>query len=285
MDIRPPDRFVHAAQIHPRFSSLDPRSPGFNEEEVVIDLRSCTFVRPAAVLWCVIYPLLAHARGSTCTLIVPNNMGVCIYLKSLGLFNVLTKNGIEVDDRGIPERADPQVVLPLTKFTTQFEVEQLANEALDALASTRLGASNLYPLVSEIFAELGLNAVEHAGSLIESYGFIQFYEFEDRSRFVCGVADGGIGIRSSLEKNPDIRHRVHYDWSAIELAVRERISGTGEKTRGIGLYGVAEDMRLPNRQLIIHSGIGSLQISEEVETEARRTNLFPGTLVYASIPT
>lgn len=94
-----------------------------------------------------------------------------------------------------------------------------------------------------------------------------------------------MGIRRSLEKNPDLRDRVHYDWDAIELAIRERISGTGDKTRGIGLYGVAEDMRGPRRQLIIHSGQGSLQISEEVESEARRSTLFPGTLAYASLPT
>lgn len=51
------------------------------------------------------------------------------------------------------------------------------------------------------------------------------------------------------------------------------------------LYGVSEDMRIPGRQLIIHSGIGSLRISEDVQSEARRTELFPGTLTYASLPT
>ena len=237
------------------------------------------------MLWCLVYPLLAKAQRVECRLLVPENLGVCVYLKSLGLFDVLQSHGIEVDDRGIRAKRDPQIVLPLTKFTEESEVEVVANDAFAALKESRLGAGNLYPLVSEVFAELGLNAVGHAESAVGGFGFIQFYEFEQGKRFICGVADGGIGIRHSLAKNPELESRIPYDWVAIELAIRERVSGTGDKTRGIGLYGVAEDMRKPGRNLIIHSGLGVLQISEEVESEARRTTLFPGTLVYASIPT
>jgi len=48
---------------------------------------------------------------------------------------------------------------------------------------------------------------------------------------------------------------------------------------------IAPEDYKPGGQLILHSGIGSLMISEEMETEAKRTTLFPGTLAYASIPT
>lgn len=285
MDIRVPDHFRNASELPPKFASNDPRSGGLYQEAVVVDLRGCKFIRPAAVLWCVVYPLLAKVEGSECKVLVPEDTGVCVYLKSLGLFSMLHSAGIEADDRGIRDRRDAQVILPLTKFEKTYEVEQLANTAHEMLSTAGLGAANLYPLVSEVFAELGLNAAEHAKSPIGAYGFIQFYEFGQGKRFVCGVADGGIGVRRSLEQNSELRGRVHYDWDAIELAVRERVSGTETKTRGIGLYGVAEDMRQPGRQLIIHSGIGSLQISEDVETAARRSTLFPGTLAYASIPT
>ncbi len=130
-----------------------------------------------------------------------------------------------------------------------------------------------------------MNAVQHAESSIGAYGLVQFYDSGDRRRFVCVVGDGGIGIRRSLEKNPEFRSRVPYDWVAVELAMMERVSGTGDRTRGSGLYGVAEDMRKAGRQLIIHSGIGALQIDEDLQSQARRTRLFPGTLAYASIPT
>lgn len=280
-----PEHFRHAGEVSARYSRFDPRDKNFQEPAVDIDLREALFIRPQAVLWCVIYPLLAQGAASKARLLVPEDKGVCVYLKSLGLFEALQSEGVEVDDRGIPKREDPQVVLPLTPFTTESEADEITNAAFDALGESKLGAGNLYPLVSEVFAELALNAVTHAESKVGAYGFIQFYEFKSGKRFVCGVADGGIGIRASLERNPELRDRISYDWDAIELAVRERVSGTGEPTRGIGLYGVAEDLRKPGSQLIIHSGIGSLMISERVETQAKRTTLFPGTLTYASIPT
>lgn len=283
MDIQTPPRFDHPGDLSQRYASNDPRKETFAEPNVRIDLRECEFVRPAAVLWCAIYPLLCKERSSKCELLVPQNLGVCLYLQSVGLLACLQEGGVEVDDRGIGKRDDPQVVLPLTRFQTEDNVEELANRALDSLNQRNLGAANLRPLVSEIFAELALNAVQHSESAIGALGFIQFYQTERGRRFVCAVADGGIGIRRSLERNPTLRERVTYDWDAIELALRERVSGTGEPTRGIGLYGVAEDMKRPGRRMIIHSGIGMLITSEEVETNSRRTALFPGTLVYASI--
>jgi len=285
MQIVAPAHFRNPSELQGQSVARDPRTPGFREPRVEIDMRGCEFVRPAAVLWCLIYPLLAKQRGSEGCVLVPGNMGTCIYLKSLGLFDLLQAEGVDVDTRGIPNRRDPQIVLPLTRFQSQSDVERIANDVQERLGSSGLGAANLHPLVSEAFAELGLNAVEHSQSAIGSFGFVQFYEFAEGQRFVCGVGDGGIGIRASLARNPQFANRVPYDWVAIELAVRERVSGTGSNTRGIGLYGVSEDMRKPGRSLILHSGVGSLAISEEMETAARRTNLFPGTLAYASIPT
>jgi len=284
--IRPPERdFRNAGELDPRAVGQDPRDNRFRESTVEIDLRRCAFVRPAAALWCLTYPLLAKRKGADCTVLVPTDAAASEYLKSLKLFDLLHDAGVDVDARGIRHRPAPQLVLPLTRFEQQDDVERIANDVLDRLSESGLGAANLHPLVSEVFAELALNAVEHSESPIGAFGFVQFYEFREGQRFLCGVADGGIGIRASLEKNPTLRSRVPYDWAAIELAVRERVTGTGDKTRGIGLYGVAEDMRKPGGQLILHSGIGSLMISEEMETEAKRTALFPGTLAYASIPT
>ena len=278
-------RFQHAGNLVWPFSSPDPREFSFSEQELELDLRKCEFIFPAAVLWCAVYPLLCKSRGSECRLLVPENEGVCIYLKSLGLFETLQANGVEVDDRDIAKGLGAQIVVPLTRFDSESEAEDLANQANDTLSMLGIGAANLRPLVSETFAELAMNAVQHAESRIGAYGLVQFYESAHGRRFVCAVADGGIGIRRSLEKNPEIRSRVPYDWVAIELAIRERVSGTGDTRRGIGLFGVAEDMRVGGRQLIIHSGIGSLQIDEDLQTRARRTRLFPGTLAVASIPT
>src|SRR6266436_4538297 len=63
MEIRPPDNFRNAAELSPRTASSDPRSGGLHGEPVVIDLRRCSFIQPAAVLWCVVYPMLARLEG------------------------------------------------------------------------------------------------------------------------------------------------------------------------------------------------------------------------------
>ena len=117
-------KFEHSASLKGFFSSSDPRRSHFRCSEVEIDLRECQFVRPAAVLWCVVYPLLARIRGVPCRLLVPENFGVCRYLKSLGLFQLLQAHGVDVDDRDIDYQVDPQLVVPLTRLDTEFDAEQ-----------------------------------------------------------------------------------------------------------------------------------------------------------------
>jgi hypothetical protein len=284
MNINVPSEFYHSGDLPQAQAGRDPRNLEFRATELNVDMRNCGFIRPAAVLWCGVYPLLALARGVRTRLVVPENQGVCVYLQSVGLFAMLKDAGVEVDDRNIGRRSDPRVILPLARFSTEFQVEQIANDAQEHLMASEFAAPNLNSLVSETFAELALNAVQHSESEFGSLGFIQFYQTDRGSRFVCCVADGGVGIRRSLEKNPAIREQIFYDWDAIELALKERVSGTGSPTRGIGLFGIAEDMRRAGRQLIIHSGIGMLTTSEDVQRSSVRTGLFPGTLAYASIP-
>src|SRR5260370_36728769 len=89
MEIQVPSRFVHAGDLDPRPASEDPRRPDFREGEVDIDLRACEFIQPAAALWCGVYGLLAAKRNSSCRLLVPENLGVAVYLKSMELFRIL----------------------------------------------------------------------------------------------------------------------------------------------------------------------------------------------------
>jgi hypothetical protein len=285
LNIGPQKQFRHAGELPSRFDTCDPRASSFNAKDVAVDLRKCEFVRPPAALWCAVYLALASKRGSRCRLLVPSNMGVCAYLKSLGFFEILKTSGVEVDDRGIRKRSDQKTILPITRFETTADVSDVTNAAFDKLQSTRFGAANLTPVVTELFSELALNAAQHSESEVGAFACVQFFEFGSGPRFSCTVADGGIGVLASLRRNPALRSRVNYDWDALELAVRERVSGTGDPHRGIGLYGVSEDVRRPNHSLLLHSGLGSLEITENLESAAKRTRLFPGTLAFLSIPT
>ncbi len=282
--LKPPDNFWHAGNLPAWADKYDPRVRSFDVPQVDIDLRECDFVRPQAALWCVVYLALASKRGSRCRLLVPLNLGVSLYLKSLGLFDVLKEHGVEVDDRQIGARDEQKTILPITHFRTTADAAGVTNAAFERLQSAKLGAANLTSAVTELFSELALNAAHHSESEVGAFGCVQFFEFGSGPRFTCTVADGGIGVKASLSRNEKLRSRVSYDWDALELAVRERVSGTGDPHRGIGLYGVSEDVRRPGRSLLLHSGLGSLEITEEVESSAKRTRLFPGTLAFLSIP-
>ncbi len=276
--------FRHAGELSARYDAFDPPLPSFGVGQVDIDLRDCDFVRPPAALSCVVYLSLASQRGSHSRLLVPRNMGVCAFLRSLGLFDILKERGVEIDDRGIGSGRDQKTILPITCFQTTAEAAAVTNTAFAGLQDAGLGAAGLTQAVTELFSELALNAAQHSDSEIRSFGCVQFYDFGSGPRFVCTVADGGIGVLKSLHRNEALRSRVRYDWDALELAVRERVSGTGDPHRGIGLYGVSEDVRQPGRSLLLHSGLGSLEINEKLESRARRTRLFPGTLAFLSIP-
>jgi hypothetical protein len=286
--ITAPERFNNAADLGPRSASKDPRKTSFEPKKLDIDLRECGFIRPPAVLWCLIYGLLAVSRSEESRLLVPDNLGVALYLKAVGLLSILADGGVAIDDQGISGTPDPgqRLVLKIRSLGSESEVDVVANEVLDRLQDSKIGSANLYPVVSEVFAELALNAVQHSDSSIAAFGLIQFYESESGRRFICAVADGGIGIRATLERNPGLRQRVPYEWNAIDLALEEGVSGTGSPSRGIGLYGVADEMTKPGRQLIIHSGNGLLIAGgNSKQTRATRCAVpFPGTLTVASIP-
>ncbi len=262
----------------------DPRRDDFPWDSVRIDLSRCTFVRPAGVLWCTVYPLLVAERGIPCEMVVPYDIGVTSYLNRLGMFETLLNAGIKVDNLGMPTPQQGHLMLPLTRLTTMSQVEDLGEAIVENLMSSNVSSANVYEHVNMVFGELANNAVEHADSPIDAYGYVQHYAFEGHLRFVCAIADGGIGIRASLLKNPDHAGSVQSDWQAIEYALVENISVHGN-TRGLGLAHIVELVLPPNRELNISSGSAFLHYDGRTKIPSPRSaNLFPGTLASVNIP-
>ena len=266
-------------------SGNDPRRDDFDWDSVRIDLSRCTSVRPAGVLWCTIYPLLVAERGITCELVVPVRPSIAIYLNDLGLFSTLKDAGVNVDYDAPPNLERWQLVLPITQLDSISDVEESENAVIENAESRNLSSVNVHTDVAVAFAELANNAVEHAESSVSTYGLVQFYEW-DPPRFICAVADGGIGIRTSLEKNPEYARLALTDWNAIDYATLENVSGTQDNLRGIGLHHIVNDILPPNRQLNINSGIGFLHADGGAgPTRTNRSNLFPGTSAFINVPT
>ena len=250
-----------------------------------IDLSRCEFVRPAGVLWCTIYPLLVAERGIPCDLVVPSQPSIATYLNDLGLLAVLREAGVGVDYGALPNLDRWQLVLPITQLDTISDVEELENTVIEKLERRNLSSVNVHTDVAVAFAELANNAVEHAESSVSTYGLVQFYEW-DPPRFVCSVADGGVGIRDSLQKNPAYARLTLTDWDAIDYATLENVSGTNDRTRGMGLHHIVNDILPPDRELNINSGTGFLHVDGGAgPPRIRRSYLFPGTSAFINVPT
>ena len=283
MEIIPPRNFRDARDIPAKFTKYDPRLPSFPSPDIILNLTECASVQPPATLWCAIYLSLCKQSGLDCSLLPPNDLSAMASLTDAGLFRLLREGNVNVqsDDTAIP--ASPDTILPLTRFDGLREAAELTNRVEAALYDSGLGSANIHPIVCELFSELVNNAAEHSESGIGAYAFIQFCSSGQGRKFMCGVADGGIGIRQSIERNPAVAH-FGYDWAAIDIAVKELVSGTSSRTRGIGLFSVFSEMRVPGRELVIHSGNGILTLTSDSQIRMVRANPFPGALVYFSVP-
>ena len=282
MEIVPPRKFRYAHRIAARFTKYDPRQHLFPEPNVAVNLRECSLIYPPAILWCAVNLSLWRQRGFRCLLRSPDDRTTRSYLADTGLFHILRDMGVDVDAGDTDTFPSADTILPLTRFDGLGEAADLTNRVEYSLYSSGLGSANVHPLVCELFSELVNNAAEHSDSGIGAYAFVQFHSSGEERRFTCGVADGGIGIRQSIERNPGLEHFGN-EWAAIALAIKELVSGTSSATRGIGLFSVFDEMRHPGRELVIHSGKGILVKGEDSQVRFIRANLFPGTLVHFSV--
>lgn len=283
LEIRAPEAFYAHSDLAGSLGERwrDPRKGSF-EEEVVVDMRDCSVVGPAAALWCAVYATLARRGGAACRVIPPADPTAWARLSATRLFEALDEEGVRIDGRiPVSNGDDAGTLLPLTRFRSRGEGEQAAIRSAEAVNAHDGIPANLLADIPETFGELVNNAAEHSASPVGGFGLIQFRSIEGAYQLLCAVADGGIGIKESLSRNPDLP-RTPTDSDAILCAMRERVSGTGSPTRGIGLCWVIEGAS----RVSIHSGFGAV-VSEggepPREIESAQSVPFPGTLALASI--
>lgn len=287
MEVRPPQRFVHPGQLDLDAGLVDPREERFPEEveTIHVNLGGCTVLKPPAWLWCVTYMLLARARSIPVKVHMPKNDRVRADLESVGLFGLLGREGVTVDRGDVAPGSSQKAALPVVRFRHEGRVHRLANRAYDEFAERGIGRPGAQRMVSEAFLEMGMNAVEHSQSPIGAFGVIRFNRLARPPGLTVAVADGGIGIRRSLEQRQGVDQPIQGDDEAIRAALKERVSGTGDPTRGLGLSWLLEQMAQPGHTFAVHSGHGQVQSSDTLEILETRETLFPGTLTYGTIPT
>ena len=126
-----------------------------------------------------------------------------------------------------------QYALEPSTFHSMQEAQELAGILEENLGDLGMGAANVRPELVEVFSELVNNAAEHGMTEEGAHAHVRYVQHRRCRAFDMVVADSGPGIRATLEENPEIP-RPETDAGAIGLAVQELVSGTGDRTRGIG---------------------------------------------------
>ena len=178
-------------------------------------------------------------------------------------------------------------LLPITRFHTEEEANEVWEKASQSLVEFNTGPPNTWHEIDGIFEELALNAAQHSLSPEGSSATLECFSGDDETVFLVGIADAGIGIPSSLRRNPEHRP-IPDDEVAILRATEMDVTGTLEP-RGIGLYHVTERVRAYRGELAIISGAGFLMVrSGEPPVLGNLEDLgkpsYPGTIAIASIP-
>lgn len=111
-----------------------------------------------------------------------------------------------------------------------------------------------------VFSEMVRNSLEHSQSPVGAFVCAQY--FKESGTISIGIADSGIGVRSSMSRS----HSVIDDQSAIRLALQPGITGVtsrfggNEYNAGAGLFFTKSIATLSRNYFIIYSGNSAFRL-------------------------
>ena len=255
----------------------------------VVDLGPIEFIKPVGVvaLLAIIERLTRRSDMPKMAIQLPENPDVQEYLRLAGVFDAMREHVIfegRQPEEIIPKIQPVRPMVPCTHFTNESDIDNLA-ERMEAQFLTELaGYASLLQTCHEIFSELAANVVYHAES-DGGYVLAQQYNYSSGPVVEIAVADCGIGIRASLQKNPS-HSMISSDLQAIERSLLEGVSSLKDSHRGYGLHHVTDDVKHnKNREMTIRSGQGILNIRGDGKvTKDYDSPTYSGTIVSVVIP-
>ncbi len=249
--------------------------------EVVIDLRRWRRVTPNPLVGLIAVAAYYSRYGNPIAIRYPDANYAERMLRTVGFIEALQTFASWTDDEPSPGKVERILpVIPVQNFRTHDDVERLVEVMEEQFsASDRLPASLLQD-ASTALGEAADNVVWHADCAEGGFALAQVRrrrEFGVTRWFIeVSVADPGQGIRASLGGEGD-------DLDAVNRALKEGVTGSGDPYRGYGLAHMEDAARQPQRLLTVHSGDGfaargyRYDLSQKVETR------FPGTLITMSM--
>jgi len=273
--------------------SLDPAfaaAERVDGEMVVLDLSSVEFVEPAGL--CGLAALLEF--------LVPrsNLVGVRLaghdvpaYLERMDFFRIFGHRiETNVDLAALEERrrGNPGTLQELVSFHSEEEIPGIINRISEILENKDYRLRERAAICATL-SEICSNAVEHGHSPFGAYAAVQAYQHivsGGRGRgeeVIVAIADGGVGVRETLSKNPKYAEFTTTDNDALRHALKMGVSGTGEIGRGGGLAVVGQIAARAGGSLSLRSGSGRVTFYGD-RTNSRNVPPFPGAFVRVSLP-
>ena len=273
--------------------SLDPAFAAATEVDggpVVVDLRTVEFVEPAGL--CGLAALLEYLCGrcEDVGLELPGR-DVPAYLERMNFFRIFGgRISTNADIEALEERrrTNPGTLQELINFHTEEEIPGIIHRISEILENQGYRLRERVAVCSTL-SEVCANAAEHGVSSFGAYASVQAYHHivsGSRRRgeeVLIAIADGGVGVRETLSRNPKYAEETATDNDAMRHALEMGVSGTGEIGRGGGLALVAGIAARSGGSLSLRSGKGRVTVYEN-RKNSRNVPHFPGTFVRVSLP-
>ncbi len=275
--------------------SLDPAfaaAPEVEGEMTVLDLRGVEFVEPAGL--CGLAALLEFLiPRSRLVGLRFSGHDVAAYLERMDFFRIFghrVETNVDVAVLEERRRGNPGTLQELISFHSEEEIPGIINRISEILTNKDYGLRERAAICATL-SEICANAVEHGHSPFGSYAAVQAYQHivsggRERGRgeeVLVAIADGGVGVRETLSRNPEYSEHTASDNDALRHALKMGVSGTGEIGRGGGLAVVGQIAARAGGSLSLRSGSGRVTFYGD-RTNSRNVPAFPGTFVRVSLP-
>ena len=274
--------------------SLDPAFTAAAEvegEPVVLDLRSVEFVEPAGLCGlAALLEFLIPRNGEVGLALSGRN--VPAYLERMDFFRVFgerVRTNVDVAALEERRRGNPGTLQELVNFHSEEEIPGIINRISEILENKEYRLRERAAICATL-SEICANAVEHGHSPFGAYAAVQAYQHivsggrsSRGEEVIVAIADGGVGVRDTLSRNPKYAEHTASDNDALRHALKMGVSGTGEIGRGGGLAVVGQISTRAGGSLSLRSGAGRITYYGD-RTNSRNVPSFPGTFVRVSLP-
>jgi hypothetical protein len=255
-----------------------------------VDLRSVEFVEPAGL--CGLAALLEYlsARSEEVDLALAGR-DVPAYLERMNFFRSFgdrVRTNADVASLEERHRHNPGTLQELVNFHGEEEIPGIIERISEILENQGYRLRERVAICSTL-SEVCANAAEHGVSSFGAYAAVQAYHHivsGSRRRgeeVLIAIADGGVGVRETLSRNPAYAQHTTTDNDALRHALEMGVSATGEIGRGGGLALVAGIAARASGSLSLRSGSGRVTVYEN-RKNSRNVPEFPGTFVRVSLP-